>query len=90
MRNPIYYQCTLQCASELPGRWPGNKEKENLEPPFHGGRKIGPRGRRLPQPTQCQRTSPEPVTLVLVAKAITGPTMARPKQLTSNHPGFTI
>ena len=37
-------------------------------------------------PLSVRELTPKPVTLMLVAKAIQGPTMARPKQLTSKHP----
>ena len=37
-------------------------------------------------PLRVRELTPKPVTLMLAAKAMQGPTMARPKQLASNHP----
>jgi hypothetical protein len=37
-------------------------------------------------PLRVRELTPKPVSLMLVAKAVQGPTMARPKQLTSKHP----
>ena len=36
-------------------------------------------------PLRVRELTPKPVSLMLVAKEVQGPTMARPKQLTSNH-----
>ena len=74
-----------QSSSGLPGRRPrssgflcmeGERITANLPPGECGSH----------NPLRVRELTPKPVSLMLVAKAVQGPTMARPKQLTSKHP----